>query len=233
MKNAEPKFEKKLTTSDLPPEVGEYIKVLEGKLDLTRPRREELISKGLDELTNQEIDELTNLNNEAARVLELIRKSRDKKKIVKEEVESKKEYLKYFELDDELYDKLENAKLMNGEDLNQIFNWIDCVANWKDRDEWSCEIFENGIQMCDLSASGRDVEEKMQKNGIITDIRVVDIGEHVGNVKGTSNLIEKIGERRFLSISSKEKKAFWANWKYWYLVFEDKIIDALKENITD
>jgi hypothetical protein len=87
MENAEPKFEKKLTTFDLPPEVGEYIKVLEGKLDLTRPRREELVSKGLDELTNQEIDELIKLNNEAVKILEFIIKSRDEKRIVKEEKE--------------------------------------------------------------------------------------------------------------------------------------------------
>jgi hypothetical protein len=95
-----PQFEKKLIAPDLPPEVGEYIKVLVNRLESIQPRKDELSNKLLSEgleigrkkLTKQEIEELTNLNNEVVKIFELIRKSRDEKKIVEEKEDLESQY---------------------------------------------------------------------------------------------------------------------------------------------
>ena len=83
MTNPEKQFTQELKTLDLPPEVGDYIKDLERQLEDMQPVRKELSLKDLTKLTSAELDEFTELNNEATRIMSLIRRSRNEKRIVK------------------------------------------------------------------------------------------------------------------------------------------------------
>jgi hypothetical protein len=173
MENAESKFEKKLTTLDLPPEVGEYIKVLEGKLDETRPRREELVDKGLDKLTNQEIDELTKLNNEAARVLELIRKSRDAKMII----EDKEEII---DLEAQYNATLEHLKKELGFAPEKEIQTYDVEIGGKTVDQLENEIIQSGMEISEEAKSilhGPDFKISPIKEEIkLIRLKVADLG---------------------------------------------------------
>jgi hypothetical protein len=172
MEKAE-KHLQQLKTFDLPPEVGEYIKVLESKLESTLPRREELVNKGLDKLTNQEIDELTNLNFEAVKILGLIRKSRDEKKIVEDKEET-------IDLEDQYKATLDHLREKLGFSPEKEIQTYDIEIGGKTKDELIQEMEEKNIS---FSSWAKDIMNKSSfttsletKNLKLVRLTVAEIG---------------------------------------------------------
>jgi hypothetical protein len=211
MSSPEKNFQQ-LKTSDLPPEVGEYIKVLESKLDETRPRREELVNKELDNLTNQEIDELTNLNFEAVKILGLIRKSRDEKMIVEEE---KNEILKSFS-GKELLARLkplfnyENIRNWEGEFCTECENGFVIHTPFTDWEQDKLLILRAGLAYNLENVS--DEEIKMGKGYPIQQVNILE---------GNANEREIVLVYGRNDIVSSGKLCF---------IFKDKLEEALGSN---